>query len=151
MKPGQPKVPRLVLDTNTVVSALLFPNGRLSWIRLAWQAGRLVPLLSRATANELMRVLVYPKFKLTQQEQDYLLADYLPWCEVIDDSTVRENLVECRDPADLPFLRLALAAEADALISGDKDLLVLKPHFAVAILAPDELRVTYSGIAGEET
>ncbi len=151
MKPGQPKVPRLVLDTNTVVSALLFPSGRLSWIRLAWQAGRLVPLLSRATANELMRVLAYPKFKLTQQEQEYLLADYLPWCEVIDDSAMRITLVECRDPWDLPFLRLALAAEADALVSGDKDLLALKQHFEVAILAPDELKVMYSGMTGEET
>jgi uncharacterized protein len=151
MKPGQAEVPRLVLDTNTVVSALLFPNGRLSWIRLAWQARRLLPLLSRATANELMRVLTYPKFKLTQEEQEYLLADYLPWCEVIDDSTLHEKPLECRDPADLPFLRLALVSKADALISGDKDLLALKQHFAVAILAPDELRLMYPGITDEET
>jgi len=144
MKSGQAVAPRLVLDTNTVVSALLFPTGRLSWIRLAWQSGRLVPLLSRATANELMRVLTYPKFKLTQEEQEYLLADYLPWCEVIDESTMRSKLVECRDPADLPFLHLALAAEADALVSGDKDLLALKQHFAIDILAPDELKVMWN-------
>jgi uncharacterized protein len=151
MKPGRAVVPRLVLDTNTVVSALLFPSGRLSWIRLAWQAGRLLPLLSTATANELIRVLTYPKFKLTQEEQEYLLADYLPWCEVIDDLILLEKPVECRDPADLPFLSLALVSEADALISGDKDLLVLKQSFAVAILAPDELRLMYPGITGEET
>ena len=151
MKPGHGVSPRLVLDTNTVVSALLFPQGRLSWIRLAWQAEHLVPLVSRTTASELLRVLAYPKFKLTREEQKDLLADYLPWCEVIDASASRKKLPVCRDPADLPFLRLALAAGADALVSGDKDLLSLKPRFAVAIPTPDELRLLLSGISGEET
>ena len=47
--------------------------------------------------------------------------------------------------------RAGSGTKADALVSGDKDLLALKQHFAVAILAPDELRLMYSGMTGEET
>ena len=76
------RVPRAVLDTNVVISALLFAGGGTARLRHAWQAGRLLPLLSTATAQELMRVLAYPKFKLTAADQQELLADYLPWAEV---------------------------------------------------------------------
>lgn len=48
---------------------------------------------------------------------------------------------ECRDPRDVPFLELAMAGQADALVSGDRDLLVLKPDFPVPILRPGELRL----------
>jgi predicted nucleic acid-binding protein len=43
----------------------------------------------------------------------------------------------CRDPNDLPFLQLAFASTADALISGDADLLVLatKSHIPILTLA----------------
>ena len=63
---------RVVLDTNVVVSALLFTSGRLAWVRRAWQHQRLRPLVCRETANELLRVLTYPKFRLTDGEQQAL-------------------------------------------------------------------------------
>lgn len=56
--------PRVVLDSNVVLSALLFSRGRLAWIRAAWQGGRFVPLASKPTVEELIRVLGYPKFRL---------------------------------------------------------------------------------------
>ena len=62
------KPPRVVLDTNCLISALLFSKGQLSWLRHAWQNGRCIPLVSRATIEELLRVLAYPKFKLNQYE-----------------------------------------------------------------------------------
>ena len=127
--------PRLVLDTNVVVSALLFPAGRLSWLRDKWQAETVVPLASRETTRELIRVLSYPKFRLTDDERDDLLADYLPWCEAV---VVPEGIEtpNCRDPFDLPFLELALASKADALVTGDDDLLALAPVFPVPLLPP---------------
>ena len=70
--------PRVVLDTNVVLSALLFRGGPTAQVRAAWMSARFVPLASAATAQELMRVLAYPKFKLTADEQHDLLADYLP-------------------------------------------------------------------------
>ena len=58
---------RLVLDTNVLVSALQFLSGTVSWLRDAWQAQAVVPLASRDTTAELIRVLSYPKFQLTRR------------------------------------------------------------------------------------
>ncbi len=117
--------PRVVLDTNVVLSALLFGGGTAGRVRAGWQARRFVPLASTATAQELVRVLAYPKFKLSAHEQEELLADWLPWVEVVRMPDPPPPVPRCRDPHDLPFLHLAMAARADALVSGDADLLTL--------------------------
>ena len=118
-------VSRVVLDTNVVVSALVFATGTTARLREAWQAGRLLPLASTVAARELMRVLTYPKFRLDAQKREELLADYLPWIEVVAISDPPPRVPECRDPHDLPFLHLAVAGRADVLVSGDADLLAL--------------------------
>jgi len=141
-------VPRLVLDTNTVLSALLFAQGRLVWLRLAWQRHRLIPLVSRETTEELIRVLAYPKFKLTPAEREELLGDYLPYCETVVLPPMLPDLPDCRDPADKPFLKLALVAKADALISGDADLQVLAGVFSVPIVAPGDVALQFPALAG---
>ncbi|MCE2971266.1 MAG: putative toxin-antitoxin system toxin component, PIN family [Burkholderiales bacterium] len=117
--------PRVVLDTNVVLSALLFAGGPTSRVRAGWQAERFVPLASTATAQELLRVLAYPKFKLSATEQEDLLADYLPWVQVVDVPQPPSGAPVCRDPFDAPFVHLAIAGKARALISGDRDLLAL--------------------------
>ncbi len=132
-------VPRIVPDTNVLVSALLFPAGRLSWLREAWQSEAVVLLASGDTTRELIRVLAYPKFRLTADERDDLLADYLPWCETVDVSE-RLDTPHCRDPSDRPFLELARAGRADALVTGDDDLLVRARAFSVPILSPNAAR-----------
>jgi len=116
---------RVVLDTNVVLSALLFGAGRLSGLRAHWQNGRLMPLASKATAQELMRVLAYPKFRLTAAERHELLADYLPYAEAVNAPEASADLPQCRDPKDQMFLLLAQAGHADALVTGDDDLLQL--------------------------
>ncbi|WP_334706225.1 putative toxin-antitoxin system toxin component, PIN family [Nostoc sp.] len=68
--------PRVVIDTNIIISALIF-GGRVSRLRLAWQDDLFTPLVSKATTTELIRVLAYPKFKLTPTEQEDLLSDYI--------------------------------------------------------------------------
>ena len=130
---------RSVIDTNVLVSALLFSSGSVTWLRSAWQSETVLPLASHETTVELIRVLCYPKFCLTEHEREELLMDYLPWCETV---TVAEppSVPECRDPYDLPFLELALAGRADALVTGDKDLLVLSSEFSVPILTPKSLQ-----------
>ena len=130
---------RLVLDTNVMLSALLFPGGALSWLRRAWQAERVCPLASRETAVELIRVLAYPKFRLTDDEREDLLGDFLPQCETVAVPKGIE-VSDCRDPLDRPFLELAIAAGADWLVTGDKDLLDLAAKFPVPIVTPAALR-----------
>lgn len=116
---------RVVLDTNIVVSALLFAGDSAGRIRHGWQAQRLTPLASNATAQELVRALGYPKFGLTAAEREDLLADYLPWVEAVRIPEPPPAVPRCRDPADIPFLQLALAGRARVLVSGDRDLLEL--------------------------
>lgn len=118
-------LPRVVLDTNVVLSTLLFGGGPAARVRVAWMSGQFVPLASAATAQELMRVLAYPKFRLTTGEQQDLLADYLPWVQVVRVPDSPPAAPPCRDPFDLPFLHLAIVGRAHALVSGDKDLLAL--------------------------
>jgi uncharacterized protein len=117
--------PRVVLDTSAVISALVFGAGPAARLRRAWQAGRFVPLASTDTAGELVRVLAYPKFKLTADEQHELLADCMPWVEVVHIPDPPPRVPACRDPFDLPFLHLAVAGKARALVSGRRDLLAL--------------------------
>jgi uncharacterized protein len=114
---------RVVFDTSTVVSALLFTNGRLAWLRQHWRAGACTPLLSAATAGELHRVFTYPKFRLSAEDRQELLADYLPYCEVVEH--LKPCAQTCRDQKDQPFLDLAHSGDAELLVSGDNDLLVL--------------------------
>lgn len=129
--------PRVVLDTNCVLSALLFRTGRLVWLRYAWQTGRIKPLASHHTARELLRVLKYPKFNLTAGEREGLLAEYLPWIESVDTTAARIEAPNVRDPDDHPFLVLALAGDADALVTGDRHLLELADSLErPAILSP---------------
>lgn len=129
--------PRAVVDTNLVVSALVFARGRASTLRTAWQAEQFDPLVSRSTATELLRVLAYPKFKLSEAEQEELLADYLPYCTTVRMPSKLPTVPACRDPFDVPFLELAIAGDADYLVTGDKDLLSLAKRFPVTIVTVD--------------
>ena len=131
---------RVVLDTAVVVSALVFDGGRLAWLRSAWRQELIRPLVSKATASEMLRVLAYPRFGLLLEEQQILQADYLPYCEPVT-TTVQEKLIpRCRDPYDRPFLLLALAGSADFLVSGDADLLILASRFDIPIVKPAQLQ-----------
>ncbi len=130
---------RVVLDNNVVVSALVFPSGRLSWLRQAWQSSDLAPIASWETIAELRRVLGYRKFDLSLSRQIGAMRQYQPWCDMV---MVGEppDVPECRDPKDRMFLELAVVGQANALVTGDGDLLELGPVFAVPIITPAELR-----------
>lgn len=132
---------RVVLDTNVLISALVFANGRMSWLRECWQSDVIVPVLSEATTREIIRVLAYPKFKLTASDVALLLQDLLPWCETWNQPIPGSTTSNVRDPYDQMFLDLALAARVDVLVSGDQDLLVLAGGLpALLILSPADFR-----------
>ena len=129
---------RVVFDTNALLSALLFRQGRLAPLRSLWQSGQCVPLLSSATGDELVRVLAYPKFRLSAAEQRELLADVLPWCEVVRIPRRLPKLPLCRDANDQMFLTVAAVGKAECLVSGDRDLLALAGKVAFRIVSPAE-------------
>lgn len=143
---GRAGPPRVVLDTNVVLSALVFGKVLHAGLRQAWQGGRCLPLVSTATARELVRVLAYPKFQLDAQEQQELLADYLPYAEVVRLPSSLPAVPACRDPFDLPFLQLAASGRAAALVTGDRDLLVLRQVGDCPIVKPADY---LAGLADE--
>ena len=101
----------------------------------AVRANRIASLASRDTMTELIRVLCYPRFALTDAEREDLLADYLTYAETVVVSPV-PIVPACRDRFDRAFLELTLAGRADAPVTGDKDLLVLAGDFPVPIVSP---------------
>jgi putative PIN family toxin of toxin-antitoxin system len=133
------RVPRVVLDTNLVLSALVFAHGRVAALRDAWKNSVFEPLISTPTADELIRELVYPKFKLDPAEQNELLADYLPWCRTVSIPDKPPRTPPCRDPFDIPFLQLAVVGKADFLATGDADLLSIKAKTGFRIVTAEAL------------
>lgn len=127
--------PHAVLDTNIVLSALIFFKGRLAPIRVGWQQGLFLPVVSRDTAEELIRAMNSTKFKLSSAERDELLADYLPYCTIIRIPAKAPKTPPVRDPFDVPFLQLASCGKMKYLVTGDKDLLAVRGHLRFAILS----------------
>lgn len=127
---------RVVLDTNVVLSALVFGGGAAGQVRRAWQQGLLLPLASTVTVQELVRVLAYPKFRFSQADQDELLADYLPYSHAVRIPQPPPLVPACRDVLDEPFMHLAVAGNAQVLVSGDRDLLAIAAEFEQVSACP---------------
>lgn len=124
---------RAVLDTNVVISALLF-SGPPSQFVPAWQSGRLRPIMSARIFDEYLRVLAYPKFKLTPAEIRGLIEEeLLPFIETVQSPPL--PIANLRDPDDSKFVDCALAANVRWLVSGDDDLLSLKRVQSVEIVS----------------
>ena len=69
----QKKIIRVVLDTNILISALLF-KGEVSRIVGLWQKGKMTPVISKETFDELRTVLEYPIFSLSRVEIKSMIA-----------------------------------------------------------------------------
>ncbi len=100
---------KVVIDTNVVISALLFGDTSGELINL-WKAGHIVPLASKEIIEEYIRVLAYPKFKLSAQEIDYILyQEILPFFQVVTSNPSKPVITA--DPSDDKFIHCALSGE----------------------------------------
>jgi putative PIN family toxin of toxin-antitoxin system len=125
---------KVVVDTNVVISALLFGGAPGKLIAL-WQSGAIKPITSKEIVDEYLRVFTYPKFKLSEEEINYLLyQEILPFFDIID-VLPGPQILE-KDPHDDKFLRCALEANVAYIISGDQHLLALKSYKEIKILSP---------------
>ncbi|HTX75561.1 MAG TPA: putative toxin-antitoxin system toxin component, PIN family [Terracidiphilus sp.] len=115
---------RIVLDTNVLVSGIAYPESIPGRILRAWHEGAVSLVLSRYILDEMVRVLPRLKrVKLTAVEIQDLADSFLFMAEVVEPVAPGEEAL--RDRADEPVLGTLLAAKADYLITGDKDLLAL--------------------------
>ena len=133
--------PRVVVDTNTFISAALAPGSvPKRAYELVQRLGTVIT--SAAILDELTSVIQRPKFaKYISPSQATDIVDALSECAITIATT--SIIAECRDPNDDAFLALALDGEADVILTGDEDLLVLHPWRGVAILSPSEFLAAY--------
>ena len=125
---------KVVIDTNVVISALLF-NGVPGKLIDLWQHGNIKPAATKEIIDEYLRVFTYPKFKLFEVDINLLLyQEILPYFDVIY-APVGTGIVK-EDPADDKLIRCAVAANAKYIISGDQHLLALKNYQKIQILSP---------------
>ena len=123
---------RVVLDTNVVISALLFGGTPGAILQLVTE-GALTLITSPALLNELERVLV-AKFDYSHTAADLITTELRSMGElVVPNLTLR---VIGEDPSDDRILECAVSARADAVISGDRHLLSLKTFRGIPILPP---------------
>jgi putative PIN family toxin of toxin-antitoxin system len=126
---------RLVVDTNVVLSGLLFPGSIPS--RALLKAQTCTILASETTRLELVEVMERSRFdRYVEREVRQRLADeYGKACEMVE---ILFPIHACRDPKDDKFLEVAVHGLADLILTGDRDLLDLHPFHGIAILTPAE-------------
>ena len=131
---------RIVLDTNILISGLLFRNSKPQAV-FDYVTQREVLLLSQEIYTEISQVLRRPKFDkyLSLEKRLAFLMLLLTKVEMI---TVTEKVFACRDPKDNQFLELAVSGNASFLVTGDQDLLVLNPFRNVPIITVNQFLET---------
>ena len=126
---------RVVLDTNVLISAVLQLKGPPRAVIDAVRAGGGALLFSDETFDELRTRLSRPRFdKYVSREGRALFVAQIE--AVSEWVAITGARMGCRDPDDDKLLETALTGEADCLVTGDRDLLVMAPFHGIPILTP---------------
>lgn len=114
---------RIMIDTNVIISAILFPNGKVAQAFLKALQPPYIPLVCDYIVDELHRKF-FEKFPEHVIELEAFLFHALTYIHVVPTPEEPINAeVTIRDPKDRPILRAALNAHADLFLTGDKDFL----------------------------
>ena len=127
---------KIVIDTNVIISAILFnnsPPGKA--VKLANQLGQI--LLSDVIFQEMQKTITRKKFDryLSYDSRRQILSKLLLDSELVE---ITETITICRDPKDNKFLEVAVSGQGDLIITGDQDLLILNPFRGIDIITVNE-------------
>lgn len=124
---------RVVLDTNILVSGLMHPESTPGRTIAAWSEAQFDVVSSHEQLAEIGRVLGYPKIRRILQWDDQRIEHFIKQLYVRVEVAEPESVdVEAlRDPDDAPILGALAAADADLLVTGDRDLLVLRDRYPI--------------------
>jgi putative PIN family toxin of toxin-antitoxin system len=112
---------RVILDTNVLLGALISPYGPPDVIYRAWRAARFELVTSTAQLEELRRVSRYPKLKtILPAHRVGTMVNNMQRAIVIVNLPPPPDDMELNDPDDVFLLSMALASEADYLVTGDR-------------------------------
>jgi len=121
---------RVVLDTNVLVSGLAYPGSVPGRILGVWRQGGLDVVLSRYILDEMVRVLPrLSRILLSSAEIRDLADNFMFLADIVEPAP--ESDATLRDRADWPVLGTLRTAQADYLITGDKDLLSLAERYPI--------------------
>jgi len=144
---------RAVVDTNVLVSGLIGERSGHSppcQIVDAWLAGRYTLVISLLQVEELHHVLTYPRIanliRLEDSELEMILAALLSEVDLVPGRLYLAGVT--RDPKDDHLVACAKEGQADYIVSGDQDLMVLGKYEGIQIVSPREF--VESVLADEE-
>jgi len=127
---------RVVIDTNVLVSGILNPHGAPGRVLDAVLAKRITVLHDDRILSEYREVLMRPVFGFRPADIEALL-DFVDMSG--EHISVRDIHVLLPDPSDLPFLEVAVAGLADALITGNlKHFKAKRGRYEVVVCTPAE-------------
>ncbi len=132
---------RIVLDTNVIISAFLIFNSKAQQAYIKALKNAQI-LYSIDTLNEIFDVIKREKFNkyLPLKDRIKLLIQFI---DISEEIQITANIEECRDIKDNKILELAESGNADLIITGDNDLLVLNGKFRFSIMTLDEFFEKY--------
>lgn len=131
--------PRIVLDSNVVISAFLFGGVPARLLELALY-GSIECFTSLEILDEIRNVLLRPKFGLSSDQAFTLIEEMHGLCQVV--SPEERILAVIDDPDDNINLECASTANADVIVSGDSHLLHLHRWRNIQILSPSDFLKT---------
>ena len=130
---------RAIVGTNILIRALIKPQGTVGPVLTRLRDGDYTLLYAEPLLDELVAKLALPrirdKYHLTDEDVEAVLALILLRGEPV---VPQRRITACRDPKDNVVLEVAVAGEADYIVTGDNDLLVLHPFEGVPIVGPAE-------------
>jgi putative PIN family toxin of toxin-antitoxin system len=129
---------RILIDTNIIVSAILFPN---SVVAQVWNyiIENHHIIICKHSIKELKTVF-QRKFPDNIDTLQYFLEHFA--CEITDAEQTTIDIPPIRDKTDLPILIAAIAASADILLTGDKDFSDI-PLYKPSIMTPNTFMKTF--------
>jgi putative PIN family toxin of toxin-antitoxin system len=132
-------VTRAIIDTNILIRALIKPQGTVGPVLTRLRDGDYTLLYAEPLLDELVAKLALPrirdKYHLTNEDVETVLALILLRGEPV---VPQRRIMACRDPKDNVVLEVAVAGEADYIVTGGDDLLVLHPFEGIPIVGPTE-------------
>lgn len=124
---------KVVLDTNVLLSGLMFPEGTPGRIVAAWVEARFDAALSLDQLAEIGKVLEYPKIRRKLGWDDERIELFIKQlyirAEVVELGPISVKVP--RDPGDAPILATLATAKADVLVTGDGDLIALSDRYPI--------------------
>jgi len=134
---------RAVVDTNILIRALIRPQGTVGPVLTHLRDGRYTLLYADPLLDELVAKLALPrirgKYHLNDEDVETVLAFILLRGELV---VPQRRITVCRDPKDDIVLEVAVAGQADFIVTGDNDLLVLHPFEGIPIVGSAEFLKT---------